>query len=162
MDLYIWIAKNWRRRRRFCTTWRRALHSQRNRFPNREYVHDMTWHDVLDICSSFVRKREFMPVKSLNKSHHSSVGMALGYGLNDRGSRVQFPAEAGNFLFTTASRTALGPTQPSIQWIPGALSLGVKRPGREADHSPPSTAEVKEWVELYLHSPVHLHGVVLS
>jgi hypothetical protein len=25
-----------------------------------------------------------------------------------------------------------------------ALSLGVKRPGREADHSPPSSAEVKE------------------
>jgi hypothetical protein len=25
--------------------------------------------------------------------------------------------------------------------------------GREADHSPQSSAEVKEWVELYLHSP---------
>jgi hypothetical protein len=25
--------------------------------------------------------------------------------------------------------------------------------GREADHSPPFGAEVKEWVELYLHSP---------
>jgi hypothetical protein len=25
--------------------------------------------------------------------------------------------------------------------------------GREADHSPPSSAEVEEWVELYLHSP---------
>jgi len=25
--------------------------------------------------------------------------------------------------------------------------------GREADHSPPSRAEVKEWVELCLHSP---------
>jgi len=30
--------------------------------------------------------------------------------------------------------------------------MGVKRPGREADHSPPSSAKVKEWVELYLHS----------
>jgi hypothetical protein len=30
---------------------------------------------------------------------------------------------------------------------------GVKRPRREADHSPPSSAEVKEWMELYLHSP---------
>jgi tryptophan synthase alpha subunit len=35
----------------------------------------------------------------------------------------------------------------------GGLSLVVKRPGREADHSPPSSAEVKEWVELYIHSP---------
>jgi hypothetical protein len=52
------------------------------------------------------------------------------------------------FLFTTASRTALGPTQPPIQWVPGAISLGggVKRLGRETDHSPPSSAEVKnEW-----------------
>jgi hypothetical protein len=41
-------------------------------------------------------------------------------------------------------RTALGPTQPSIQWVPGALSLGVKWPGCEADQSPPSSAKVKE------------------
>jgi hypothetical protein len=44
----------------------------------------------------------------------------------------------------------------------GALSLGIKRPGREADHSLPSSAEAKECVELYLHSPIRLHGVVLS
>jgi hypothetical protein len=37
----------------------------------------------------------------------------------------------------------MGPNQPPIQWVLGALSLGVKRPGREADHSPPSSAEVK-------------------
>jgi hypothetical protein len=42
-----------------------------------------------------------------------------------------------------ATRTALGPTQPPIQWVAGALSLGVKQPGREADHSPLSSAEVK-------------------
>jgi hypothetical protein len=58
----------------------------------------------------------------------------------------------GIFLFTTAFRTALGPTYP-IHWVPDAFSLGVKRPGREADHSPPSSAEVKECVELYLHFP---------
>jgi len=47
------------------------------------------------------------------------------------------------FLFTTASRTALDPTQPPIQWVRGAISLGVKRPWCEADLSPPSSAEVK-------------------
>jgi hypothetical protein len=51
--------------------------------------------------------------------------------------------QLGIFLFA-ASRTTLGPTQPPIQWVLGVLSLGVKRPGREADHSPPSNAEVKE------------------
>jgi hypothetical protein len=44
----------------------------------------------------------------------------------------------------------------------GALSLGVKRPGRETDHSSPSSAEVKNaW--RYTSTPaILLHGVVLS
>ena len=33
---------------------------------------------------------------------------------------------------------------------------GVKRPERGVDHSPPSSAEVKERVELYLYSPIGL------
>jgi hypothetical protein len=32
----------------------------------------------------------------------------------------------------------------TIQWVLGAVSLWVKRPEREADHSPPSSGEVKE------------------
>jgi hypothetical protein len=70
--------------------------------------------------------------------------------------------ELGIVLFTTASRTPLGHTQPPIQRVQGALSLGVKWPGHEDDHTPPSRAEVKECVELYLYSPIRLHGVVLS
>jgi hypothetical protein len=30
-------------------------------------------------------------------SRDSSVGIALGYGLDDRGSRIRFPEGAGNF-----------------------------------------------------------------
>jgi hypothetical protein len=44
----------------------------------------------------------------------------------------------GIFLFTTASRTALGPTQPPIQGVQGALSLEVKRPGVKLT-TPPNT-----------------------
>jgi hypothetical protein len=67
----------------------------------------------------------------------------------------------GIYLFTTASRPALGPTQPPLQWVPGATSLGVKRPGREADHSLPSSADVKNaWN--HTSTTVRLHGVVLS
>jgi hypothetical protein len=41
------------------------------------------------------------------------------------------------------SRLALGLTQPPIQCVLRAFSLEVKRLGREADHSHPSSAEVK-------------------
>jgi hypothetical protein len=68
----------------------------------------------------------------------------------------------GFFLFTIESRTVLGPTQPPIQWAPGALSLGVKLPGREADHSPSSSAEVKNAWSYTSTPPMRLHGVVLS
>jgi hypothetical protein len=76
----------------------------------------------------------------------------LGYGLDDRGFRVRFPEGAGNFSLHRVQNGS-GPTQPPIQCVPGALSLRAKRPGREADNSPPSSAEVKECVELHLHSP---------
>jgi hypothetical protein len=63
-----------------------------------------------------------------------------------------------NLLFSTWSRPALGPIQPPIQWVPRALSPGVKRQGCEADHSHPTSAEVKKtWV--YIQPlPIRLHA----
>jgi hypothetical protein len=56
-------------------------------------------------------------------------GIALGYGLDDR--ELESRQGLRIFLFTiVGSRPALGPTQPPIQRLPGALSVGVKRPGR--------------------------------
>lgn len=46
------------------------------------------------------------------------------------------------FLFSTPSRPALGPRQPPIHFVAG-VPPWVKLLGREADHSPSSTAEVK-------------------
>jgi hypothetical protein len=45
-----------------------------------------------------------------------------------------------------SSGPILESTQPHIQWVPWTLSSGVKRPGREADHSSPNSAEVKKTV----------------
>jgi hypothetical protein len=42
------------------------------------------------------------------------------------------PRRIKNFHFSISSRPALGPTQNPIQWVPGTLSSGVKRQGREA------------------------------
>jgi hypothetical protein len=61
-------------------------------------------------------------------------------------TRAGFESRQGqgfSFLSSTTSRPALGPTQPPIPWAPRDLSPGIKQPGSEADHSPPSSAEVK-------------------
>jgi len=56
------------------------------------------------------------------------------------------------FIFSKTSTPALGPT-------PKVLSSGVKRPGRQADHSPPHSAKVTN-VWSYTSSPyIHIHGV---
>jgi hypothetical protein len=87
------------------------------------------------------------------------VGIVTGYGLVDGGFGVQ--VLVGSRIFSVSSRRALGPTQPPIEWVLGAFSPGVKRQGREADHSPPTGAEVKKmWI--YTPTPIHLHGVVLN
>jgi hypothetical protein len=68
----------------------------------------------------------------------------------------------GIFLFTIASRMALEPTQPPIQWVSGAFFLGVKQLGCEADHSPPSSAEVNNMWSYTSTPPVCLNGMVLN
>jgi hypothetical protein len=57
-------------------------------------------HLTLKFDRVSVGKKNFLLYENLNsttKSRDSSVGIELGYGLDDRGSRVQFPAGAGNF-----------------------------------------------------------------
>jgi hypothetical protein len=64
------------------------------------------------------------------------------------------PSRVSNFLFTS-SKLALGSIQPPIQWVPGTPSPGVKRSGHEA-------AKVRKKVDLYIHSPICIHDVVLN
>jgi hypothetical protein len=41
------------------------------------------------------------------------------------------------------STPALGPTRPPIQWVPEAVFPVVMLPGYEADHSPPTSVDIK-------------------
>jgi hypothetical protein len=50
-------------------------------------------------------------------------------------------------------RTGPGAHPASYKVGTGSLSQGVKRPGRDVDHPPLSSAEVKERVAQNLHSP---------
>ena len=57
-------------------------------------------------------------------------------------------------MFSRWGRDFLHPSGPALEPKMGIGSfLGVKRPGLNVDHTPTSSAEVKERVELYLYSP---------
>jgi hypothetical protein len=91
------------------------------------------------------------------RSRDSIVGIATGYGLDNWGVGVRVPVRSR--IFSTSSRPALGSTHPHIQWVPGAPSPVVRRPGREANHSPPASAEVKKMCSLrpLYHTPSVKH-----
>jgi hypothetical protein len=90
----------------------------------------------MEVCLNLVNNLTIRELSSWRDTDRiKTYCIATGYGLDDRMIGVRFPARAGNFLFDTMSRSPLGPTQPPIQYLSGALSVGVKRPGREADHS---------------------------
>jgi hypothetical protein len=86
----------------------------------------------------------------------SSVGIALGYGLDDRGSRVRFPAGAGNFSLHHRVQNGTGAH-------PASYPMGTRGsfPGGK------SSRGVKLTTHLHLvpkskNPPIRLHGVVLS
>ena len=68
----------------------------------------------------------------------SSVGIATRYGLNDTG--IEFPVRAS---FPHSSSSAVGPTQPPIQTVPG-LFPRVKRSGRGVDNPPHLAARLEK------------------
>jgi hypothetical protein len=78
------------------------------------------------------------------KVPYSAVGITTGYGLDGWEVIVWVPVGARSFSSPGHPDRLWG---PPFQWGLGDLSPGVKRPGNEADHSPPSSAEVKNaWI----------------
>jgi hypothetical protein len=66
------------------------------------------------------------------RGRDNAVGIATGYGLDDRGAGVRVPV--GSRIFSS-------PRHPDRLWSP------PKWPRREADHSSPANVEVKKmWI----------------
>jgi hypothetical protein len=87
----------------------------------------------------------------------SIVGIAIGYGLDGRGGRSSIPDKVKSIHFSLSSRLSLGPTQPLVKCVQGALSPGVKRPGRKSDHPSPNSAEFKKtWI--YTSTPLWVNA----
>jgi hypothetical protein len=73
------------------------------------------------------------------------------YRLDDQGS---IPAEAKDFSSSPCVQTGteVHPTSYEL------CIVGRARPGRDADYSRPSSAKVKNEIQLYSSSPCRLHG----
>jgi hypothetical protein len=83
----------------------------------------------------------------------SSVSIVSDYGLDDRAIEVRYPAEAKEF------QTGSGAHPDSCTMGTGGPFPGTKeRPGRDTDHSHPSSAEVENDYKLYLLSSKRLRG----
>jgi hypothetical protein len=81
----------------------------------------------------------------------NSISIVSEYLLGDRGSN---PAGARKFSFSPCVQTGSGGHRASYTVGTGGSFRGGKaRMGRDAGHSPPSSAKFKKGLELYLMSP---------
>jgi hypothetical protein len=77
-------------------------------------------------------------------SRVSSGSIVSDYGLDDRAIGVRFPAGAKDLSSSLCVQTSSEAHPASCPMCTGGPFPGVKaRPGRDADHSPPSSAEVE-------------------
>jgi len=96
------------------------------------------------------------------KNCESESWYFIPISLQERRSFQQNHTPVCNGMKFMAQESIMRPTQPPLRWVPGALSLWVKRTRREDNHLNPPSTELKEWVELHLNNPIRLQGMVFS
>lgn len=90
-------------------------------------------------------------ISCIHRSRNSTISIVTGYGLSTK--ELKFKSQKSQeFPLLKVVQIDFGACQHPTQWVSVALSLGVKRPGCEAEQSPPSSAEDKNtWV--YISTP---------
>jgi hypothetical protein len=85
--------------------------------------------------------------------------LATGW-TTDRSEFESWYSQEFSLLYVVQPGSGVHPTSYTVGT--GCSFPRVKLPGREADYSLPSSAEVKKNVDLYTYSTIRLHGVVLN
>jgi hypothetical protein len=98
---------------------------------------DFVIHTYSVVTSNFKKGVHF------KRSWGSSVSIVSGYGLDDRAIEVRSPAGARDFSSNLCVQTGSAAHPVSCTMCTGGAFPGGKAQlGRDADHSPPSSAEV--------------------
>jgi hypothetical protein len=101
--------------------------------------------DILEVCNRITIG------KYLLCEPCSSVSIVSGYGMDDRAIEVRSRQRQKDFSSSLCVHTDSGAHPASCTMGTGGPFPGGKaRPAHDADHSPPSSAEVMNEYELYL------------
>jgi hypothetical protein len=100
--------------------------------------------------------KEIFKILKARGSRDSSVGIATDYGLDDQGGGSSSSGRVKKLSLLHIVQTGSGVHRTSYKMGTGGSFTGVKRQGREADKSPPTSAEVKKmWI--YTCTPLYVY-----
>jgi hypothetical protein len=97
-------------------------------------------------------------MKGFLESRVSAISIATDYRLNDQEVGVRALVGAGIFISPCRPDRLSGPPSLLSNGYGGVLSLSLMLPGREADHSLPTPAEVKK-IWIYTSTPLYVFMV---
>jgi hypothetical protein len=98
-----------------------------------------TWRSWYSLFAIFANSCKSILYTVFSSSHCSHWSM--GWTTNELGFNSR--QERDISVLSTESRPILGFTQFSIRYVPGALSPGMKWPGRNSNNTPPSSGNIK-------------------
>jgi hypothetical protein len=128
-----------------------SLHIYRNAGLATLWILSLIWA-LLCILKLLCNSWETVNTEALSmlRSRGRTVSIVSDYGLDDWAIGIRSPA--GKKVFCVQTGSEAHPASCTIGTA-GLFSRSKVRPGRDADHSPPSSTEVKNEYDLYLLSP---------